>query len=593
MLKKEQIFSSLGIFIIYSAASFLAILGFRFIFPGQAAPLRNFSGSWRIVQGILNYISLFPALALSALVIPFGFQYSDRENYPRFSPRFLDRVKGPLAAAITAAVVYGLLFFLVLPLAQRREAKLLYEGNLFRLARERAGEFAESGDWPQAAQFMALCDRIWPGSPETASLKTAISIGYENYRMNLPDPTADAFSAAGGEAIGIPGQQNPVNASQALGLAEQALREERYYDAHWLANLGMRLARPGSVESSEAVRLAGYAWNAVSSLEPNSRERQTYALYHRKRSGYEAMVSGDWIRAYYIFKDLREKTPGDPDVVRFLTMCEQGVAAAAFFTDEMKLAMGDILTGAVFSLPGVSGGRWVLRTASLSTFADFSFASGLELAAYDGAGRFLYRMETPYGKFLPFTLEGESKTLLLMRALDREDERVRLEPVWTVLGEQRSPETEPLGNSQLLLDISYEDMLLHAKVLQGTDNLLIGDLFAAARNLENYGYIPQVFQAEILSRIAEPALLLSAAVFSIAAGWSFRARKRPRYIGAPMLGILPLVFTGIVYCYRSAAAVLMTYMIIALRFSTALLICTAAAVLLFIFSLITLAARHG
>ncbi|MDR2021514.1 MAG: hypothetical protein LBQ14_12195 [Treponema sp.] len=592
MLKKEQIFSSMGIFILYSAASFAAILGFRFIFPGQAAPLRNFSGPWRIVQGVLNYISLFPALALSALVIPFGFQYGNRENYPRFSPRFLDRVKGPVITAIAAAAVYGLLFFLVLPLAQRREAKLRYEGNLFRLARERAGEFAESGDWPQAAQFMALCDRIWPNSPETASLRTAVSIGYEAYRMNLPDPTTDAFSAADRETIGIPGRQNPVDASQALDLAEQALREERYYDAHWLANLGMRLARPGSVESTEAARLAGYAWNAVSSLEPNSRERQTYALYHQKRSGYEAMVSGDWIRAYYIFKDLREKTPGDPDVVQFLAMCEQGVAAAAFFTDEMKLAMGDILTGAVFSLPGASGGRSVLRTASLSTFTDFSFASGLELAVYDSAGRFLYRMETPYGKFLPFTLEGTSKTLLLMRALDREDEQVRLEPVWTG-GELRSPGMEPLGNSQLLLDISYEDMLLHVKVLQGIDNLLIGDLFAAAKNLENYGYIPQVFQAEILSRIAEPALLLSAAVFSIAAGWSFRAKKRPRYIGTPMLGILPLVFTGLVYCYRSAAAVLAAYMVIVLNFSTVLLICTAAAVLIFTLSLITLAAQHG
>ncbi|MDR1373481.1 MAG: hypothetical protein LBJ24_00755 [Treponema sp.] len=590
MLKKEQILSPLGIFILYAAVAFAAILGFRFIFPDRAAPLRNLSGSWRIIQGILNYISLFPALALSALVIPFGFQYGDRERYPRFSSRFLDRVKGPVIAAVA---VYGLLFFLVLPLTQRREAKLLYEGNLFRLAKERAGEFAEGGDWPQAAQFIALCDRIWPNSPETASLKAAVSIGYEAYRMSLPDPTTDAFSAAGWEAIGIPGQQNPVDAAQALNLAEKALREERYYDAHWLANLGMRLARPGSVESSESARLAGYAWNAVSSLEPNSRERQTHDLYHRKRSGYEAMVSRDWVRAYYVFKDLREKTPGDPDVVRFLAMSEQGVAAAAFFTDEMKLAVGDILTGAVFSVPGASGGRSVLRAASLSTFADFSFASGLELAACDSVGRFLYRMEAPYGKFLPFTLEGESKTLLLMRALDRADERVRLEPLWTFSENLRSPEMELLGNVQLLLDISYEDMLLHAKALQGMDNLLIGDLFAAAKNLENYGYIPQVFQAEILSRIAEPALLLSAAVFSIAAGWSFRARKRPRYIGAPMLGILPLVFTGVVYCYRSAAAVLMTYMVIALPFSTALFICTITAVLLFILSLITLAARHG
>jgi hypothetical protein len=60
-----------------------------------------------------------------------------------------------------------------------------------------------------------------------------------------------------------------------------------------------------------------------------------------------------------------------------------------------------------------------------------------------------------------------------------------------------------------------------------------------------------------------------------------------------MLGILPLVFTGVVYCYRSAATVLVTYIAIALNFSTALFICTAAVILLFILALITLAAQHG
>jgi predicted secreted protein len=591
---KVKILSPMGIFIGYILAALVLILGFRFVFSGQAAPLRNFSVPWRLILGLLDFINLFPALALSSLVIPFGLRGKSPEAYVTrntspFSPRFFEQVKAPVISAIAAAAVYGLLFLLVLPLARDADGSMRFQGGLFRLAKERAGEYAEAGDWPQAAQFLALCDRVWPNSPEIASLRTDISIGLNEYRLSLPDPLTDSFSAPGNDPalIPLPGGQAPLNTAEALALADRALREERFYDAHWLANLGRRLAGPGSADAAEAVRLAGIAWNAVSSLEPNARELETYALYHLKRDGYEAMVSGDWIRAYYIFKELIEKTPGDPDTVNFMAMSEQGVAGVAFFTDEIKLALGDVLTGAVLSLPGASGGRVVLRLSSLSTFPDFSFGQELELAAFDAAGRPDYQVTAPYVKILPFTLGTEPRLLLLMRALDREDERIRREPVWTG---NEGPET---GNVQMILDMSYEELLLAGRVLQGMDNLSMGDLFTAAVVLGDYGYVPQVFQAEILRRVAEPALFLPIAILGIVIGWRYRAKKRPRYIGFPMLGVIPLVFHGGVYFYRSLIGALNIFAVLSAGFSMALPLLIAGMILLFLLSLIILAAQHG
>ena len=342
----KKVFSSpLAGLLGYSLLSLLLIVGFHFIFPGQEAPLRIFSVPWRIVRGILAYIGLYPALALSALALPFASSYDERERYPRFSPRFFDRVSRPLLAAIAAAMIYGLLFFLALPLARRVETRYRQGGELFRMARERTGEFVEAEDWAQADQFLGICERIWPESPETASLRVSVAIGLEDYRPAAASPLPQA------DQIPLPGHE-PLGPGEALVLAEQALREERYFDAHWLANLGMRLAKAGSVEAAEGARLAGYAWNAISSLEPNAQEQQVYGLYRQKRDGYEAMVAGDWVRAFYIFQDLLGKTPLDPDVRRFFAMCEQGVATVAFFSDEMRLALGDILTGVVLSLPG-------------------------------------------------------------------------------------------------------------------------------------------------------------------------------------------------------------------------------------------------
>jgi hypothetical protein len=588
MPKKNPLSSPAGVFVIYAAASLVIIGGFRFIFPGQPAPLRIFSVPWRITRGALDFIGLFPALALSSLVIPFGAAGGSREPYARFSPRFLELLKAPILTAMIATVVYGLLFFLALPVLRDIQSNMRFEGQLFRLSRERAEEYAADAAWPEAAQLIALCDSIWPDSPETASLRVAVSIGLDEYRNTPGGSVTEGLIPRRSPADeGIPGQQNPVEAAEALALAERALREERFYDAHWLANLGGRLARTGSAEAGEAARLASMAWNAISSLEPNAREARVYGLYHQKREGYEAMVSEDWVRAYYIFKDLAEKTPGDPDVANFMVMCERGVASVAFFTDEIQLAVGDILTGPVFSLPGSPGGRSVLRLSSLSAFSDFSFGMGMELVSYDARGDPAYTVEAPYVKILPITLGSSPRLLLLMRALDRRDERVRWEPVWTGAG-RSGP-----GDAQMVLDMSYDQWLLLSKVPRGTENLLIGELFAAADTLGDYGYIPQVFQAEALRRFAEPAVFLPVAVLGIVIGWRYRAKKRSRYTGVPMLIILPLVFNGLVHVYRNAVNTLGIYLVISLGFPMAALIFITATVLLFILALISLAAQHG
>ncbi|MDR2110258.1 MAG: hypothetical protein LBP32_03015 [Spirochaetaceae bacterium] len=582
MAIKDKISSPLGICFIYIVVSFLVILGFRFVFPEQPAPLRNFSIPWRISRGILSCIGLFPALALSALVIPFGFKDHDGKSFARFSPRFIELLKAPIIAAVALTILYGLLFFLALPVVWGFQSNMRSEGQLYRLSRARAEECAAGGAWPEAAQFVALCDRIWPDGPDIETLRTEVSIGLNEYFIALsespvPDETAPAQQ-------GIPGRGNPVNAAEALALADTALRERRYYDAHWLASLAGRLARNGSAEDAEAARVASIAWNAVSSLEPNDLQSQTHALYRLKREGYEAMTSEDWVHAYYVFKELSERTPADPDVAHFLVMSERGVASLAFFTDEMERAVGDRLAGAVFSLPGTEGGRIVLRLSALSTFPDFSFGSGVELAAYDRDGGFSYGFRTPYTKILPVQM-GRPRVVLLLRALDRQDERLRWEPEWTGSGET--------GAVQIVLDAAYEDLLLLAKVMRGLDDLLIGDLFAAAKNTRPYGYIPQVFQAEILRRFAEPVFFLSAAILGIVTGWRFRARKRPRYVGIPMLVILPLVFNGVVHLYRSIINTLAIELVISLSFTAALAVFTAAAVTAFILSLITLAAQHG
>jgi hypothetical protein len=593
-LKKEDLLSPPSVFIWYMLASLAVVMAVRLFYPGEPPPLRLFSRPWRLIRGLLSWISLFPALSMSALVIPFGLQNRERQEYSRFSPQFLDSIKGSIITAICAAAFYGILCFLVYPPMWNREADMRFRGRLFVESWARTREHAMANEWVEAGQFLAVCERIWPNSPDLEELRTSISIELDESRFNQGRQSAfqpSVLQVGGDSADGGASRWEPVDAPEALMLAETAFAEERYYDAHWLATLAGQLAEPGSAETVEAARAASRAWNAIASLEPNSRELEALRLYQLKNSGYEAMIAADWIRGYYIFKELLALTPRDPDAANFLDKCEIRLGDSAFFTDETEMTLGGILSGAVFSIPrrtaaGVPYGRIVLCVESLAASLDYSYGMGLELLIFDEDRMLVNRLEAPFAKFLPKTLDSQGRVLLLLQALDREDQARRWGPVWT------NPGYSELGDTQVILEIPYEDFLLTTQVRRGVANFFIGELFTAEKRLGDYGYIPQVFAAEVLSRFAEPVYFLALLILILTLGWRYRAPRRPRYLSIPMLVILPLGFDGVIRIYRAAMNILGIRLVLSLPFSVAMTVTFVGALVLFIIFLICLAYQH-
>jgi hypothetical protein len=576
-----------AIFFEYLAACALATFGFRYLFPVSRPPLAPYSSGWLFIGWIMEFVDFFPALAMSALVIPFGRRIGDPDGEKRFNANFLLKLRLPILTAIIAAILYGALFFVVRPLAGDAREAMIFRSELYGDSRDKAISYARAGEWTEASRFATICEQIWPNNPDVSDLKNEIDA--EFYRIQyLQDRAAPAERSPGAN----PQERTPVDAAEALRFGEAAFTEERYYDAHWLATLAGRLARPGSIEAGESVRLAGRAWNAIESLAPNSRERDLYRIYQLKRSGYEAMVGQDWIKGYYIFKELAGLSPDDPDVADFLQRCETETLQIAFFADEIELTLGDVLTGAVFSLPRYNGageadGRLALRVGALSTFPDYSYGFDVELAAIDGAGSLASRMEASYAKFLPKTINGKRQVVLLLQSLDRRNPDLRRGPVWT------GPEQVEMGGAEFPLDLSYENFLLITRIRRGLEHFQIPSLFAAEQNLAPYGYIREAFLAQAINRIAEPVFLLPLFILILVVAWRFRPQKQPRYMAIPMLAVMPVVFLACTSVYRSLIEALGIGMALALSFSSSMAILGIAVSLLFFLSLIILVAQRA
>jgi len=579
------------IFIFYVLVSALLIMIFRYIFPGSESPLPIYMHNWRLLRGVLDLIDLFPALVFSALVVPFGMAAgtaSFEENYQSFSDVFFKRLLVSVITAICAAVVYGLIFFLVLPMLKNYDENLRFSGELYQLAKKNAYERRDSGDWQEASQFLAICENIWFNNPELNDLRDDIEINLVRLQSEESRERAGARQAITSTSEWRGADTSPLSGGsvdspqEALTMYTVAMREERYFDAHWLATIAGRLAREGSPEQATAARLAGEAWNMISSQAPNQREARLYQIYNLKVSGYQAMNSGDWIRAYYIFLELLSLTPDDPDAADFLAKSEQGATEYAFFLDEM-LSMGEILTGAVFSLPSGTG-RSALRFLNLTTSEDVAYVIGFEYMDFDINSNLLTSVSAPYAKLLPFNLDEKPQVLVLTHVLDRYNKDKSYEGQWLV-GRKTA--------GGIILDVSYEELLLLSDVRRGLSNLQIDDLFTSSEKLGSLGYVSQIFQAEIINRLGSVLFFLPMAIFVIILGWRYRAKAKPRYLFVLLLPVLPVVFHGFVFMYRSVINICGIWLVLSLGFTAALIVLIASIAVLLFTSLIILAAQHG
>jgi hypothetical protein len=208
---------------------------------------------------------------------------------------------------------------------------------------------------------------------------------------------------------------------------------------------------------------------------------------------------------------------------------------------------------------------------------------------FDSNARLLLSLNAPYAKILPITLDGQQRVLILMRALSSHDSTLRWEPEWDVHGET----TYQDGSAQITLDISYETFLELTEMRQRLPGMPINELFSISKMAGEMGYITQVYEAEILNRLGTCLFFLPMAVFVIIIGWIFRARKRPRYFFVLLLPVLPLIFNGLAYLYRTVLSTISISLIFSLGFAVALPLFIAILVLVFIISLVSLAAQHG
>ena len=120
---------------------------------------------------------------------------------------------------------------------------------------------------------------------------------------------------------------------------------------------------------------------------------------------------------------------------------------------------------------------------------------------------------------MPLHISERQFTAVYLQAWSRDYEQMHWGPVWHGTAPENTPE------NQVILAINYEDFLLASVSGKNPDGLFLHEILSLAGRLASYGYVPEVYHAEIVNSIVEPLLFLPLMIFSLVIGWKLRGKK--------------------------------------------------------------------
>lgn len=554
------------------------LLGYIFFFIQQwiqypeATLLYFYKVPWILEEALRVLIEHFPVVAVSGVLIAFSTFPADKASLLEGTGVISGSTSRTIILFLIATLLYTILSIGLLPELYEARYDRIYQSSLARSYLQQAEQAEQQEN--EAAAYRLYRDYLNIDSDNRA-IKDKLN--YLEGQVSLQT----AQKRQRGEEQDLPDsiwhdEYRDMSAVELVEKGRAALNNKDPFTAHYMALIAQRVAQRQNHTREDAKRLAARAWEAIGALEPSREQEQAWTVYNRKLSGYEALTRQQPVKAYYIFKDLRESQPGDPDVKEYYRRSMQQAQQVSYFIEDAerfksnpgirKIVYMDDSRTLVFieKLVIENGEHWVydielLRLSAVATAADDD----------DEAGIFAH-ISAPFGR-----ISGES---LILKGIDRDDENRSIEPTVYV-----SRAEDPL---QTVVNItpSIPQLMRLSREQEFLDRLTLPDLLALQPVITQFGYPAYRFEVLTLMRILEPFLFLIFAVFAVAFGWHTRVYAH----GFPWLvlivaPLLPFLMTQIIILYEYLHKLLFTAVVLNYGFvSGAVGLLVLEAVLLFL-----------
>lgn len=575
----------IGILSVFLGLGLIICLVLGFVLPVQVSIDSKYLISYKFLCGIEYFLSYFPAITLSGFIVSFSvyFGRNSEGSTNRFSAAMYGRFKIVIISSLICAFLFAMVNETFGIMVSQGKSKIINRPKLINNYIKVGNNLLDNGYYERALRYADAALKLNSNSKEANTLKDSATveinkaatsnIHFKLYENSIEKETVDHILI------------NAEQISEVYELyqkAQASFDNEEWFNAHYFAELGIKLATPKDPNLNNLKNISNVAWKNISEQHKLKKDDDQLA-FDKKYEGYVALHQKDELKAYYIFKELSttsRQLSVDPDVQFYLNIAEQHIREKYFFIDEtFEQKSFENANDVYFSYKYKDGTRDLVYFKGATTVKEtgntIQYLRDLNIISIDANGNVERTMKVPYAKVLPVsvkTLNDTAKELMeidektksipyiLLNSIGRDNSELKYEPTYTY-----KDGTVTNSPNYLILPISYEDFVKLESNTKNPEKMSITDLFSIVNKADFFGYSSDVYGQVLINRLLYPLWIVLLLVLVATVAWHNRIGinqffKLSWVIAFPfIITICWFTYQGVMFIYKLINYVLIDY----------------------------------
>lgn len=496
---------------------------------------------YKFCLGMDYFLSYLPAIIITGFAISCSvyFGHNSEGSTNRFSIAMGKRYKIVIISALISTFVLSLSNETLGILISRKKENIVNRPKLIKEYIDVGNTLCDNGLYERGLVYANAAIKLDSSSEAARNLKSRCEMGinWENVtelrlrteNVELKNKSDDEFNID---------SQKVYNSYQYLLKAISAFENEQWFDAHFYAEEGIKIASSKEPNLAQLKQISSDAWNNISEAH-SSKKTAGEKIFEEKYKGYLALMKNEDLQAYYIFRNLNENYPEldkDNDVQFYMEIARKRVEQKYFFIDEtLELETFETANDVYFCNKRADGSEDVLffkgMTVQKSAGKTIQYLRDFYIITLRN-GEWCQTLHVPYAKvmslsvkelnenaktFLEIDDETEYVPYILLKSVGRNNENQVIEPEY-IYADGRSASTP----EYLVYPLSYSSFLLLEESSENPKTMSFSSLYALSKAASQFGYSQQIFTHIFYNRVLYPIFILVLFMLIGIFSWNYR-----------------------------------------------------------------------
>ena len=531
----------LGMLSVFLGIAFVLCFILGLVLPVTEGIPENGRFMFKFCTGMEYFLTFLPAVLFTGILVSFSvhFGHNSEGSTTAFAPAMFTRYRNVMITGLVCSFLLMLSNETVGMMLKHKKEKIVTRPKIIAQYIDSGKTLYNQGLYDRSLMYAKAALKMDPNSKEARNLISMIDI--EMNRSYIQDLRFDLTNA---EPVYSQDNSLKIDESQLLDAykcllkASSAYDNGQWFDAHYYAEMGIKLATSKDPNVQKLRQISADSWNNLTELHKGAKT-QSEEIFEEKYRGFVALMEDDDLQAYYIFRYLNETYPElekDNDVQFYFKVAQDRVEQKYFFIDEtFELKSFEDANDVYFSYKQLDGSTDIIYFKGLSYLkaagSSVQYLRDLTILKIKN-GKWFRTMHVPYAKVMPVSVKSLNKTTkamlgisddadfvpyILLKSVGRDDSEQDYTPLYTYADGETTTVPE-----YMIYPMLYSDFLLLEKTASNPKTMPLSTLFALNSKAADYGFTSELFRHTLLNRLLYPLFILIVIMLIGAFSWSFR-----------------------------------------------------------------------